>query len=233
MRFLNHLGTEFCIAHFQGKTYKWFPDLVKQINRQKVTLPDDVEIVTVCNHSSTSMLINQLSKNGIPFINKVPEGSYWNNLKKIGYINEALQEVKSKYVLILDASDVLVTRSVNKIVKRFNKHGKQILFCADKYNYPDMLIDKIPDRDFRGEYRYLNAGACFGFLEACKDFYRKADEILRNENIYNPSNSEQFIIRYTFKDVTNIVDFDYECSIFQSFIGAVIKDLGEKQYMII
>lgn len=233
MRLLNHLGNEFCIAHFQGKTYRWFPDLLKHINRQKVTLPDNVEIVTVSNRSGTSMLISQLKKNNIPYINKVPEGCYWNNLKKIGYINEALLEVKSKYVLILDADDVLITRTASEIVKRLNKYKKQILFNADKYNYPDMLIDKIPDRDFMGQYRYLNAGACFGLLESCREFYRKADEILSNGNIYNPSNSEQFIIRHAFKDATDIVGFDYECNLFQTFIGATVRDLGNKRYMIV
>ena len=233
MLLLNHQGREFCVAHFQGKTYRNFSSLLKHINRQKVQLPDDVEIVTTCNHPDTSMLIGQLSKNDIPYINKVPTGCYWNNLKKISYVNEALQEVKSKYVLILDASDVLITRSIKTIVERFGQHNKQILFGADKHNYPNQLVDKIPNRDFRGEFRYLNAGTCFGFLEACRSFYLQANEVLLNGNIYNPYNSEQLIIRHTFKNLTDIVDFDYECSIFQTFVGATVKDIGNKQYMIV
>jgi hypothetical protein len=56
------------------------------------------------------MLIAQLEKNGIPFINKAQIGGGWSNLKKIGYIKKALKEVETEHVLILDAADVLLTK---------------------------------------------------------------------------------------------------------------------------
>jgi len=233
MQILNHNRSEFCIAHFQGKCQSLYPQITDEINKQEIRMPDNVEIVTITNQPQTAMLVEQLNKYNIDFINKAPLGCYWTNLKKIGYIIDGLQEVKSKYALILDASDVLLTKDIINIADKFASFQKKVMFGATKSNYPDLVIDKIHDRDFRGDFRYLNAGTCFGAVEDCLDFYSRANEILKNEVIYNPSRSEQLIIRETFKDATEYVDFDYQCILFQTFGYADIREVNVDSYIVI
>ena len=233
MHILNHNKSEFCVAHFQGKCQSSFPEIVSEINAQDIRLPDNVEIVTVTNHPETSILAEQLSRYSIKYINKVPPNCYWTNLKKIGYIVKGLQEVKSDYALILDASDVLLTKDVINITDKFTSFRKKIIFGATKNNYPDLLIDKIPDRDFRGDFRYLNAGTCFGATNDCLNFYLRANEILQHNLIYNPLRSEQLIIREAFKGVTEQVDFDYQCILFQTFGYAYVREMNGDSYMVL
>ena len=232
MQILNHNKSEFCVAHFQGRSRTLYPQITEEIDKQAIRLPDNVEIVTATNQPQVEMLVEQLNKHNIDFINKVPLNCYWTNLKKLGYIIEGLQAVKSKYVLIVDASDVLLTKDVINIVDKFSSFQKKVMFGATKNNYPDLIIDKISDRDFRGTFRYLNAGTCFGTTEDCLNFYMRADEILKNNYIYNPSKSEQLIIRETFKDATDYVDFDYQCILFQTFGYTDIREINGDAYMV-
>ena len=219
MQIINHNGKEFCVAHFQALSRHQFPQVIDAINEQEIVMPEDVDIVTVTNRPEISILMEQLSKHNIHFINKAPKGCYWTNLKKIGFIIEGLQEVNSKYALILDADDVLLTKDVINIERKFRLFQKELIFGATKNNFPDVLIDKVRDRDFRGDFRYLNAGTCFGTVDACLRFYLKASEILHQILVYNPFNSEQLIIRHAFKESTGYVDFDYQCLLFQTFDG--------------
>lgn len=232
MKVLNYEGYEFCAAHFQGGTHVGFTNIVEHIKKQNLSLPHNIEIVTACNIPDHAMLINQLNDNNISYHNKAEKGGYWNNLKKIGYIHEALKDVKSEYVLILDAGDVLLTPSVKDILQLFRSYSKKLIFGATKNNYPDLLIDKIQDRDFRGEFRYLNAGTCFGTTEYCKIFYKKASDILNEQRIYNPAKSEQLIIRHAFKYATEEVDFDYKCRLFQTFGSVVVKETETENFYI-
>ena len=233
MKILNHNRKEFCVAHFQSKCQSNYPQVIEVINKQDIVIPEDVEIITVTNRQNVSILVEQLKKFNIGFINKVPQGIYWTNLKKIGYIIEGLLEVKSKYALILDADDVLLTKDIINIVDKFSLYNKKLIFGATKNNHPDYVIDKIYDRDFRGEYRYLNAGSCFGTVDFCLEFYTKTNEILQTVIIYNPYKSEQLIIRNAFKDVTDLVDFDYQCKLFQTFCGAHVWKFTDNSYIVI
>ena len=232
MQILNHNGKEFCVAHFQGKCQSKFSRVVDVIDRQDIIMPEDVEIVTATNHLDVSILVKQLEKCNINFINKVEQGSYWTNLKKPGYIIEGLRDVQSKYALIVDADDVLLTKDIVNIVEKFKLFQKELIFGATKNNFPDLLIDKVYDRDFRGAFRYLNAGSCFGTVDICLKFYSRANEILHNNLIYNPLKSEQLIIRNTFKDATDYVDFDYQCTLFQTFDNTYVWE-NNNSYTII
>ena len=233
MKLLNYNQNDFCVAHFQGKSYTCRMNMVENLMRVPIKLPANIEIVTVSNNPSDAMLIKQLSQNQIPFINKAEIGGSWYNTKKIGYILEALQDVKSEYVLILDADDVLLTNSIPEIIVRFIDYGKKILYGATKNNFPYMLIDKIYNRDFRGDFRYFNAGTCIGYKDYCIKFYEKAAKILSENIIYNPANSEQLIIRHVFKDHTNEIDFDYKCNIFQTLGNTLSKEVGNNKIMIL
>jgi hypothetical protein len=233
MKILNHNQAEFCVAHFQGHCASEYPSAIEHFQDQYIVLPENLEIVTVTNQPEDSMLIKQLIRNNIPFHNKAIPGGYWNNLMKIDYIREALEEVKSEYVLILDAGDVLLNHKIKDILQRFLSYKKKLIFGATKNNYPNILVDKIHDRDFRGEFRYFNAGTCLGFTTYCREFYLKASHVLAEDKVYNPAKSEQLIIRHIFKDTTEDVDFDYRSELFQTFNRTILVESENQNYLVI
>ncbi|MDR1754391.1 MAG: hypothetical protein LBR74_05730 [Eubacterium sp.] len=235
MKILNHKDKEFYAAHFQGNCHVYWMPFVAELSARKVTLPKDLTIVTVASVPEKNMLIKQLKHSDTPFINDAESSGIWKNTKKIGYIIKSLERVSTQYVLVLDAGDVLLSGDLTGIVKTFKEYGKKLIFGATKSNHPNMSIDMISDRDFRGEFKYINAGTCIGETGYALEFYRAAKDILDNGELDNPINSEQFIIRHTFKDRTTDVDFDYECSLFQTFGKAIqeIIDLENNVYRIV
>jgi hypothetical protein len=235
MQILNYREEEFSIAHFQGNSYYGYMAVADYFKQQPVAVPQNVTIITACNNPGTSMLIEQLGKNGIAFINKAKKGGSWSNLKKPACISKALEEVTNEYVLILDAADVLFTGTgLDRLLDSFDGYGKDLIFNATKSNYPNELIDRIPDRDFRGEFRYLNAGCCFGKTGAAVEFYAAVQGLIEAGTVYNPKKSEQLVVRHIFKDRTESVDFDYKCNIFQTFGRTELKFLeGEERYAIV
>ena len=229
MKIFNHSGKDFILAHFQGGCYVGFYPMVLHFGKKPVELPTDISIVTACNNPDRSMLITQLECSGINYLNDAQLGAPWSNLKKIGHVASALARVKTKYVLILDAADVLFVKNPADICQRLDVYGKRLLFGATQNEHPKRLIDKISNRDFRGRFRYLNAGTAFGYTEDAKRFYRLVRDKLENDEIFNPDQSEQLIVRHAFAECTDWVDFDYNCTIFQTFGGTELATLDEQQ----
>lgn len=197
----------------------YFEEFCNYLISKKVQLPSNIQIVTCSNNEEQSILIQQLKRNHISFLNVVPQGCVWDNRNKIKYILEALRYVTSEYVLILDANDVLLEGDLSDLVEVLQASGKKLLYNATCNNYPNVDIDTVPDREERGKFRYLNAGCCVGTTQYARRFYRHA---LTYFGLDNQWNSEQFIIRHAFKDRLRYVDFDWQSRIFQTVAGCIV-----------
>lgn len=139
----------------------------------------------------------------------------------------ALEHLDTEWALVLDSRDVLLCGPLDPIFERFATYAKpqggpvmpwrsiKVLFGATKNNHPAVTIDKLRDRDWLGEFKYLNAGTVLGRTADLLTFYRCAAEI--QEQVDNPWDSEQFLVRHTFARHTDTVGFDWRCSIFQTF----------------
>ena len=211
------------IYHFQGHGRIFKDAFIKWLKEQSLSLPDNLTVITCESRPGKGLLIKQLEENNIPYINKVPANIEWDNRLKIRYILEALQEVTTEYVLILDNADVLLDSNNMDIVDKFLSTGKQLIFNASVNNHPECSVGLVEDIDERGCFKYLNAGCCIGTAEFAKQFYSKAQEYLVIEN---PQNSEQLIVRHTYENFREEVDIDSSCNIFQTMGGTVVyKDL--------
>lgn len=230
MKIVNHNGNPFYVAHMQGDSIHGYYSFVKEFMDLKISLPLGLEIITSFNLRERAILANQLEKNGVPYINKVKPGCQWNNTMKIKAILEALDEVKSDYVLIMDANDVLISGSLKSLLTKFKTYNRKMIFNATKNNYPNTIVDIVPDRDSRKEFKYLNAGVCISETKFARTFYKEAYDLHRSGEIYNPVDSEQLIIRNVFKNDLTDVDFDFECNLFQTFGNTRTKKLGENIY---
>ena len=109
-----------------------------------------------------------------------------------------------------------------------------MFFNGTKNNFPWTHIDRVPYRDWRGEYRYFNAGCAIGYTEDFKKFYDDCAELI--PKIDNPWGSEQYILRAVFSKYSEQVDsdraymdFDWECNIFQTYVNSIVLKLYDKQ----
>lgn len=227
IKFVNHNGEPFLVAHFQGSSmYEYYPAIMK-FEEEKVSVPANVSVVAFASKyvDINAMLLKQLRRNGVPYINPVSDVYNWRNPMRIKYMAELDRLHDNDFTLMLDASDVLLTGPLDDIVARFGEDDKLVMFGATKSNHPPVWIDKIPDRDWFGDFRYLNAGTVFGRSEDVMKFYRRANEIA--STLANPYDSEQYIIRHALAEDVHRIGFDYKCRIFQTFGKTFVVQAGD------
>jgi hypothetical protein len=182
---------------------------------------DQLAIISTWTDAQSCCLLQQCIKNNISIYNCVPDNydttQEWYMPNKIKFFLNLLEKITQPYILFLDGYDVLLTH-LDDILNKFKEFNYDILFNPSCNNYPDVLIDIIPNRTQKGVYRYFNAGCCIGKREALIKFYKEALEYI---DIANPLNSEQFIMRHAFakysKDpIQRFIGIDHDCRIFQS-----------------
>lgn len=236
---LNFNDKEFNVCHFQGKSLDGKPLLVNYLIDKPIDgkLPEEVTLMTTETNPAYALTCQQLEKNCVPYVNSVKEPLLeWSNIEKVSLILEALKEVKTEFCLIVDGRDVIFN-SFEGILEKFKATGLRMLYNATKNNFPRAEIDKIHDRDWRGDFKYFNAGCCIGYTKDLIDFYQECFDIKDSLPDVDIINSEQYILRHIFakysEDVNQkYIDFDYDCNIFQSFAGTGIIKLDKDTYKV-
>lgn len=236
--FYNKDFTPIGIAHFHGNSLDCYPKVQEMIKSRKDigTLPDNVEIISCWTDEEKCMLKHQLDKHNILLTNAVKKKpEVWYMPDKIRFYINALKESTKEYCLLLDGYDTLIV-SFDDMMRRYREIGKDILFNASRFNYPNVNIDVVPDREDRGESRYFNAGCCLGKRTALLKFYEEALDYI--DSVVNPRSSEQLVIRYAFakysEDENNsFVDFDYECRVFRTFGKSAVAKVSKYNYIVL
>jgi hypothetical protein len=227
------------VLHFQGKAKLHYSELLRQISENPIKQDKRIEILTCASEEELSKLIIQLKNNNIPYINYNKPSFYhiWDNTMKIKYLCDWLEKNMNpeKVYVILDGYDIAI-QSFEWMYEKFIQSGKDIIFNATKHNWPNIDIDRYRDRDFVGEFKYFNAGACIGKGEAIYKFYKECLEELKNTT-YNPWKSEQYIVRKVWakhsEDPNRKIDFDHGCNIFQTFGSTQLVKIEENKYKVI
>lgn len=236
---VNYHSTPVNVSHFQGTSRERLPEFMDLVlSKSVLELPDDLTILTTYTDPDKCILYQQLKKHGIAclntydYLNNLDDG-VWDMTKKVDMIREGLKHVTTKYVLISDGYDVYINTFEN-ILQKFEKTGLRMLFNGTKNNFPWTHIDRVPYRDWRGEYRYFNAGCAIGYTEDFKKFYD--DCALMIPELNNPWGSEQYILRAVFAKYSENVDtpeaymdFDWECNIFQTYVNSIVLKLYNNQ----
>lgn len=228
MKFFNHNNQEFLVAHLNGRNIEQYWPAIVAFQEAEISLPSDVTILTFASSSMdgstierTPLLVEQLRSRDIPHVNGAADVTFWQNPLKIELAVEHTARINTEYTLLTDARDVMLVGRLDDIVDRFQRYDKRVLFAATKNNYPDVMIDRVRDRDFMHPFMYLNAGCVFGRTVDIYKFYLRVGELKRE--IENPDFSEQFVVRHAFAEDTENVGFDWRCSIFQCFSNTFIE----------
>lgn len=168
-----------------------------------ISIHDDVTLITVAtpNVIDDCPLIKQLNISNIDYLNAglcFNTEYEWNKVDKIPLIGHALFQVKTPYVLIMDANDAIITKDINEeFIEKWKNFDCDILYNASECFYPKDSI--IHDRELDPYniihvQHYLNAGVCFGKTEYAKSIYAEAyRQRLLGE--FKFIDSEQYYIR--------------------------------------
>ncbi|PWT77536.1 MAG: hypothetical protein C5B60_02565 [Chloroflexi bacterium] len=225
MRFVNHRGEDFLVAHFQGWSLKRNPVAATTFMAAKIGVPAGITIVTFATADilADAALPRQLDAAGVAYLNPALDVVPWRNPLKITLLLETLPAVRTEYVLALDGRDVLLCGPLDTIVARLASYpGIDVLFGAQKTPFPPVPIEDIASRQELGPFAHLNAGTMFGKTDAVDRFYRHAAAI------DEPTYSEQFLVRIAFAEHSDGVWFDHRCRIFQYFgtRAEIVEDDG-------
>jgi len=229
MKYLNHNSEEFFIGHFQGHSFNKYNNIyTEMIKTNNITIPDDLTIISLkSNLLEEPGLFKQLQNNNINYINPLKNENIqqWKMKIKLEYIQKALNECTTIYALLLDSKDVAINKDLSNIINVFKTFNKRIVYNASKNNFPDIILDEVENREQLGEFKYLNAGCCIGYTQDLKEFYKYVCSL----NLLNPFESEQYEIRIGFNQKQDIITFDSECKIFQTFCKSyVVEKNGDK-----
>lgn len=200
----------------------------------------DLTIITWNNNRKKGVLEECLDRMGVAYLVLGKGLKEWKQIFKVRLTCEALGDIKTKYVMGLDAYDVLLLESPRQVVKRFEGFSCEMLFNATFEFYPschkfELAGEHFITRDWKdfqssisdSYWRYLNGGAWIGKTPFCRKFFadclsRKTEELvaagklpLRKGAFYQKvTDSEQIILNWAFKDYFPQVQLDYNCEIF-------------------
>jgi hypothetical protein len=166
-----------------------------------VAIPKELSIVTCNNKIEPSILEKNLDHLSMPYTVLGKGIKNWKNPLKLKLFIEEFKKCKTKYVLGLDAFDVILLGCPSEIVKRFIE-----MDCK--------LEEKI---GCGHKFPYLNAGVFIGETEFCLNFYEQSYKIGLNSFKNNPwiLESEQLFLKNSFEFFHPDVKLDYCCEIFQ------------------
>lgn len=220
---LNSEGRSVPVVHAQGEALFIYADVLHALRNRPCSVPDWVGIVTCCTQplAKDAVLITQLQKHKIPFVNPAEECQDWKNALKPGFILAGIEALPEHctHALVLDALDVALNGAFIRCLQDYQSYGKPVLFGATRNNSPDVVIDRVRDRDWRGAFRYLNAGTSFGPRDAMTMFYRMVEDIIEE---YPECEREQPLVRAVFDQCQSWVDFDWRCVVFQTLSNSIV-----------
>lgn len=227
MRYFNLIkNTEPLLLHFNSniKSVVQEEDFFNKVTASKkiIVKPENLTILTYAfgKDINNFPLIKQLQENNIEYINLCDFHTIdkWSMLLKISMLSEYLnnENVKTKYVVILDASDIVLSENFENIVDSFIKTNKKILYGAGQNKYPNVNFFNEIHEISRTPNRYLNAGTVIAETQELKDFINKVMENIDDKK--NVWKSEQYVIRKTLSvyEKKDLIDFDSKCIMFQT-----------------
>lgn len=234
--YLNKDNEELYILHFPGSGIQGHEYIINDNLTREITIDSNLSIISIMNKKywDVSPLRCQCENNNIKIYNSALEEKQWNNTLKINYILKSLQEIETKYVLILDGRDVVICNNLDrKFIEKFKTFNYPIIYNGTPCMYPEVPIETLSDIiQIKGKQKYLNAGVCLGRKDALIDFYTRAEKINRK---YPDNDSEQFIIRLTRESNKDLAFWDTDNKIFRIIhqFDTNINQLDENTYQLI
>jgi hypothetical protein len=217
------------IVHAQGPhDYKpyWQPirDHFFGTQQKKLATPTNLTIITWNNgHEAMGVFEKSIAHLGLDCVILGNGIENWvNSIHKPMLTNEALQNIKTEYILGVDSRDAILIDNPQLIIDQFLENFNcDLVFSADLLNWPNLAeFKKFEDKCAEGKnsaYRYLNSGAFIGRTSYCCHFF---GESVKLQPVKQAERSDQGIFKQLFQTEYPKVQLDYHCIMFQN-IGFV------------
>lgn len=235
LNYVNKDGEILHVLHFPGHGLGDFIHIIDINKKRKFTILPDISIISTMNRScwESSPIKYQCELNSITIYNTALREAEWNNTLKIDHILRCLDQISTQYALLVDGRDVVITADLDeKFIEKFKKFNKPILYNGTPAAYPKVAIEPLEELfQIRGKQKFLNAGVCFGEVEALKTFYARCAEI----SAKLPDNkSEQLIVRMARQEMKDLVAIDHNNELFRIChpYDTVIKEEADKIILI-
>lgn len=214
--YYNYKGDIIYMMHFPGTGLEMFSDFVRENESRKITISPDISVISVMNSLcwKDSPLRKQCESNGITIFNTAKNEYTWKNTLKIQHILNCLDIVNTKYALVSDGKDAIITHDLDaEFIKKFKKFNKPILYNGTPAAYPKVPIEPLEELfQIKGKQKFLNAGVCFGEVEALKVFYSQCAEI---SSTLHENKSEQLVVRKARQARKDLVAIDHDNELFR------------------
>lgn len=220
------------ILYFQDESFERYGAsnflnciLKENIHKQ---IPNNISYISL--HTGIYLLSEQLEHKTIKIeVEQLPTNTQVDKYlkKRLDYytiqrIIDTLENVGTEYTIISKDMNTIVYR-FEDIIGKFNATGLDILFSASKVNKPNIVIDIINNRDWRGDFRYFCCDCCIGKTDTLLQFFKRCKNFVNVQDVY----TYEYIVRNIFQQcITNqdiLVDFDFRCNIFQNFNKTMLK----------
>jgi len=190
---------------------------------------EDLTILTWNSTGQPGILQQCLDHLGIPHVVLGLGIQDWKNLYKIRLTQEALAAITTKYVMGIDANDVLVLAHPLTILERFRaEFSCKLLIGAETHCFPEIAElrryeDSLPGAT--SPWRYLNSGMWIGETAFCRRFFAAAAETEPWQGHERFRRSDQGVLKKVMRRFYPDATLDYECRLFQN-INVRAEDLG-------
>ena len=243
MKFINTYTGGFPIvlhAPGQSRNHELWQRIEKAVDTfPAVSVSSDVEIVTWSSYDAPTLLERVCDRMRIPLTVLRPDnGVEWYNMLKPELLIKHLEQSTVKYIIGLDADDVILLDSPDEIVKRFESMFPEtsLLYNAAKVRWPRKFCPPVREcdafeRTFTARCKHLNAGAFIGLRETVLDFYNQVMDVERDKIFHTAyRRMEQPSVRVAaFPDNYPTIDIDRDNAIFQHMLSGVddLEQVGE------
>ena len=142
-------------------------------NEEKIESNIDLSIITSFTERDKAILADQLEDNNIEYINAAENVNDFNKAFKPIYYYDALKDVSTEYVLIIDSYDTIIY-GIDDMPSYLNHYDKDMIYSAWNAHFPTFI-----DFDFsvpeNNELKFLNSGVVFGKTEFVKQYFHDVE----------------------------------------------------------
>lgn len=212
------------IIHANGNARKY--DVWKFLKDNVKTLVidnfnDDITIVTWNTNKELTILEKQLNFLNIPYLNLAQDGK-WYHMRKAESVIEFKDKIKTKYVMALDAQDVVINGDMNRMRESLYDYNCSVLFASEmgkqrgrlkKFNMQYVAEQEEQTHKKYDPFFYLCAGTAFGET----DYYLNyINNVIKTSEEFGIKESDQLCNRITYQKPEFIehVKIDYKCKYF-------------------
>lgn len=212
------------ILHFPSGVFlrEEYQEIIKKYAKQNIQIEKDLTILTMFTNYDQAILCKQLDFNKIPYINVLDSVilDQFLHQEKTQYYLKALEQVKTKYVLIIDSYDTVIC-TFEDMLKKFISLNCDILYNASSVEYPYGINEQQKYNAQNEYFNQLNSGVCLGYTNKLISFYKEILNTIKKLKKEFPQ-PDQYFVRNAVKNTNLNIQIDSKTQLFWCGLNAKI-----------